>query len=153
MSGWYDNGRVYHIELSLQAVSPPAGDEIVVDKKARGPFPRNVGSYRLGTSVEGRERELSLCTSPLKISSNGGSSCSRGYTALRRGAGEREGSGDPAPINVPRPPPPQPSHKKWFCCCWWCCACCWWATWSMWRVCSRRRCCSSPGSTSGLVGV
>ena len=58
MSGWYDNGRVYHIELSLQAVSPPAGDEIVVDKKARGPFPRNVGSYRLGTSFGGREREL-----------------------------------------------------------------------------------------------
>ena len=22
MSGWYDNGRVYHIELSLQAVAP-----------------------------------------------------------------------------------------------------------------------------------
>ena len=62
MSGWYDNGRVYHIELSLQAVSPPAGDEIVVDKKAKGPFPRNVGSYRLGTSFEGRERELSLCS-------------------------------------------------------------------------------------------
>ena len=60
MSGWYDNGRVYHIELSLQAVSPPAGDEIVVDKKKReGHFQGTLGPTALARLLR-EEKTISV---------------------------------------------------------------------------------------------
>ena len=60
MSGWYDNGRVYHIELSLQAVSPPAGDENVVDKKRKGHFQGTLGPTALARLLR-EEKENYLC--------------------------------------------------------------------------------------------
>ena len=64
MSGWYDNGRVYHIELSLQAVSPPAGDEIVVDtKKREGRFQGTLGPTALARLL--REEKGNYLCAPL----------------------------------------------------------------------------------------
>ena len=64
MGGWYDNGRVYHIELSLQAVSPPAGDEIVVDKKKReGHFQGTLGPTALARLL--REEKENYLPAPL----------------------------------------------------------------------------------------